>query len=142
MHVLLLIGVRLTLLVCVHCAGSSTTVALLKQVLESQQTQAFVSASLLAEHSPYRNDTEPSTSASNVEFKTALIKHYQLSTDRDEHNRLYVTCQATGERLLSGAVVGGHLFPRKAAVSKVAVWGCCALCGYVLAAVNDLQLQP
>ena len=89
---------------------------LLGVVAEKQQVLAYVSAMLLSRDSPFKMHRAASSAASNPVLKERLVELYQLEMHCDNENRQYVRCQVTGKTLLSGALVAGHLFPRREAV--------------------------
>ncbi|KAK9820582.1 hypothetical protein WJX72_011924 [[Myrmecia] bisecta] len=95
---------------------------MLRVQAERQQTQAYVSAMLLARDSPFSMHKPASSAASNPRLKERLVKLYQLETHRDDKNRQYVRCQVSRETMLSGALVAGHLFPRREA-DRAIDWG-------------------
>lgn len=87
-------------------------------LMEQQQTQAFASAHLILRLSPFEHHKAPSSAQSSPALKEELVRTYQLQQlPYEKGDPKYIRCQATGEVLLSGAVIAGHLFPRKSAVS-------------------------
>ena len=105
---------------CYHVAGLQGNV--LQKILETQQllveqtnTATYSLTYMLARSSPYELHKAPSSASSNPELKKSLISTYGLM-DRKGADGVYLRCQATGEVLLSGALVAGHLFPRRSAV--------------------------
>ncbi|CAL8464759.1 g4294 [Coccomyxa elongata] len=55
-------------------------------------------------------------------LKEELVNLYYLRAEVPQGKEIYVRCQATGEVLLSDAVVAGHLFPAESA-DFGAEWG-------------------
>lgn len=105
---------------CCQVAGLHGNV--LQKILETQQlllelssTTTYSLAYMLARSSAYELHKAPSSANSNPELKRKLISTYGL-LDSKRADGVYLCCQATGEILLSTALVAGHLFPRKSAV--------------------------
>lgn len=88
----------------------------LNAIMEGQKSQFLVTLFLISQSTPYVENQAPGSTKSNPELKWALIREYRLEVRRDAEGRVFLRCQATGEVILMGACVGGHLFPRRAGV--------------------------
>ena len=93
---------------------------LMEHTLMQNQTQAFASAHLILRLSPFEHHRTPSSALANPALKEELVRLYKLQQEPTEKGKpAYLRCQATGEVLLSEAVIAGHLFPSKSAVSTI-----------------------